>query len=215
LEKFSSMGNGFTFELETLIFAALAAAVSDLTLGENLFVYGDDIIVPTHASSNVLAVLRTFGFTPNTKKTFTSGSFRESCGGDYFLGYDVRSVFLKSEPSSPVEWIALHNHIRAKWPGAKHTLRVVIEQLPNVARLFGPSRLENTVLHSDDSRRWKSRTRDGITTVLGVVVDALKIPLSRWGDEFIVSLALLGVSSDGISPRGEVSGWRRVSLSIS
>lgn len=215
LEKFSSMGNGFTFELETLIFAALAAAVSDLTPGMDLFVYGDDIIVPTRASNDVLAILRNFGFTPNEKKTFTQGPFRESCGGDYFLGFDVRPVILDREPRTPMEWIALHNHIRRKFPSAKHTLRVVIEQLPEVARVFGPSRLDDTVLHTDDSHRWRPKIKDGIKTVLGLVAEATPIPLARWGDEFTVSLALLGVSSRGLVPRDSALSWKRVPLSIS
>jgi len=94
LEKFSSMGNGFTFELETLIFASLVACVysrhgRQAIYGENFAVFGDDIIVDSDLSSEVIAVLRYFGFTPNKRKTFTSGSFRESCGFDIFDGVDV------------------------------------------------------------------------------------------------------------------------------
>lgn len=50
LEKFSGMGNGYTFELETLIFlavcheCALRAGVRP-KVGRNLLVYGDDIII--------------------------------------------------------------------------------------------------------------------------------------------------------------------------
>jgi len=80
LEKFSSMGNGYTFELETTVFTAIALAVHpELTPGKDLFVYGDDIIVPTDVASDVLWALRFCGFTPNESKTFT-GAFRESCG---------------------------------------------------------------------------------------------------------------------------------------
>lgn len=215
LEKFSSMGNGFTFELETLIFAALAAAVSGLSLGEDLFVYGDDIIVPTHASADVLACLAAFGFTPNERKSFTSGPFRESCGGDYFVGYDVRGYFCKSEPSSPVEWIAMHNQLGKRFPSARHLHRTVIEQIPTRWRLFGPSRAGDLVLHSTVSRRWKSAFIDGIHFVKGVAQEPVKIPLDRWGSEFTVALALLGAQSSGLSPRGEVRGLREVSLSIS
>lgn len=81
LHKFSSMGNGFTFELETLIFAAIIHGCGG-KIGTDSFVYGDDIIIPTELSGDVLAALRYFGFTPNPRKTFVSGPFRESCGGD-------------------------------------------------------------------------------------------------------------------------------------
>lgn len=46
LQKFSSMGNGFTFPLETLIFYGLAYAASEDHGTTDVSVYGDDIIVP-------------------------------------------------------------------------------------------------------------------------------------------------------------------------
>jgi hypothetical protein len=45
LEKFSSMGNGFTFELESLIFWALASAASETLYRSTVGIYGDDVIV--------------------------------------------------------------------------------------------------------------------------------------------------------------------------
>lgn len=96
-EKFSSMGNGFTFELETLIFLSLAlACVSELGLSsEKVRVYGDDIIVPVQAYDSLVEVLAFCGFTVNSAKSFKSGLFRESCGKDYFNGIDVRPFFQK------------------------------------------------------------------------------------------------------------------------
>lgn len=47
LEKFSSMGNGFTFELETLVFSVLLSVAFGLKPGVDLWVFGDDIIVPS------------------------------------------------------------------------------------------------------------------------------------------------------------------------
>jgi len=87
LEKFSSMGNGFTFELETLVFLAIVLALNPAhKAGKNVFVYGDDIICPTRSSSDVIAALSFFGMTVNKEKSFTYGMFRESCGRDYFNG---------------------------------------------------------------------------------------------------------------------------------
>jgi len=54
LEKFSSMGNGYTFELETLIFASLCHACGAGSSGVDFLVYGDDIIVPTNVAGRVL-----------------------------------------------------------------------------------------------------------------------------------------------------------------
>jgi len=101
LEKFSSMGNGYTFELETVIFSAITAAVHEMVTGEaaklhqNVFVYGDDIICKTDVSLDVIAALRWFGFSLNERKSFVSGPFRESCGGDYFNGVPVRAHFFE------------------------------------------------------------------------------------------------------------------------
>jgi hypothetical protein len=99
LEKMSSMGNGFTFELESLLFWALAKAVS-VAHGEStehLSVYGDDIIVNGSVADSLIALLETLGFKTNNNKTFVRGPFRESCGKHYFLGADV-SPFKIVEP---------------------------------------------------------------------------------------------------------------------
>ncbi len=91
LEKFSSMGNGFTFALETLIFYAIAA--SCCSAGEPVRAYGDDIIVPAHRAKVTIEVLELCGFTINTAKSYVEGPFRESCGADYLLGIDIRPFY--------------------------------------------------------------------------------------------------------------------------
>lgn len=113
-EKFSSMGNGATFDLESLIFWALSSAVVELE-GYNPFwvnVFGDDIIVPSGCFDRLAQVLDSVGLIVNRSKSFGSGPFRESCGKDWFLGYDVRPVYLKDIPDKPIDWIILANQIR-------------------------------------------------------------------------------------------------------
>jgi len=109
-EKFSSMGNGATFELETLIFWAVCRACGVPV--DNLAVFGDDIVVPTAYSSKVIEALMFFGFQPNVKKTFTTGPFRESCGKDYFLGRDVRPLYLTKEVDNGQKLVNLANSMR-------------------------------------------------------------------------------------------------------
>jgi len=93
--KFTSMGNGFCFPLETLIFASLcAAAYSKLHLKPDFRVYGDDIIIRKAAFPHLLSLLKVCGFKVNPKKTFAKGPFRESCGADYWEGEDVRPIIL-------------------------------------------------------------------------------------------------------------------------
>jgi hypothetical protein len=93
--KFVSMGNGFCFPLETMIFASLCAvAYDEKGLKHDFHVYGDDIIVRQSVVHRVLELLRMCGFKANPKKTFTKGPFRESCGADWFEGQDVRPISL-------------------------------------------------------------------------------------------------------------------------
>lgn len=98
-QKFSSMGNGFTFALETMLFYAIVKAV-----GSNVCsVYGDDIICDASSYDAVVRLLRFFGFIPNQKKSFSTGPFRESCGADWFSGSNVRPFFFRSTPRNKHE----------------------------------------------------------------------------------------------------------------
>lgn len=103
LQKWSSMGNGYTFELETLIFyailqgvAAVKEATHDVAFGQ-VGAYGDDLIFPSDWYSLVTGTLNFLGFKVNKEKTFGKGLFYESCGSDWFTGRQVRPVFLRSQ----------------------------------------------------------------------------------------------------------------------
>jgi hypothetical protein len=113
-EKFSSMGNGSTFELETLIFLGLAhGCCRHLGLcTDQVLVYGDDIVIPVAAYDLLVEVLEFCGFSVNTKKSFSSGPFRESCGKDYYNGVEVRPFFLKEIPDETQSLFRLANGIR-------------------------------------------------------------------------------------------------------
>jgi hypothetical protein len=92
--KWSSMGNGYTFELETLIFLALARASGD----PRAVSYGDDIIVKSDCAPTLLTALNFLGFSVNSEKTYLTGLFFESCGSDWFCGINVRPFFLRGNP---------------------------------------------------------------------------------------------------------------------
>jgi hypothetical protein len=96
-EKFSSMGNGFTFELESLIFYALAfSCCKKLHLDTKMVsVYGDDVIIPVEAFDLFVEICKIYGFTVNVQKSYSSGHFRESCGSHYFDGKDCKPYYLK------------------------------------------------------------------------------------------------------------------------
>lgn len=107
--KFCSMGNGFCFPLETLIFAAACHSVGCGAPGTDFLVYGDDIIVRRDKYDELVRLLDLMGFSVNHEKSFNSGPFRESCGGDFFQGEDVRPVTLDYELSCPENIFKLLN----------------------------------------------------------------------------------------------------------
>ena len=95
-EKWSSMGNGYTFELETLLFASVVKAVCVIMKSDHSWaVYGDDIICPAQCTELIVQTLEWLGFALNMDKSFSLGPFRESCGKDYFHGHLVRPFFLR------------------------------------------------------------------------------------------------------------------------
>lgn len=108
--KFSSMGNGFTFPLETLIFFALADSISSGEAKKVTSVYGDDIIVDTERAGHVVRILEYCGFSVNLEKSFTEGPFRESCGADYLRGINIRPFYFK-ENLSCERIFSFHNYL--------------------------------------------------------------------------------------------------------
>lgn len=114
-EMFSSMGNGFTFELESLLFFALAKTVTYYGGWRGkVSVYGDDIIVPSAAFKTLKAVFGYFGFIINPKKSYATGLFRESCGAHFFGGQDVKPFYIKEPIASIPRLIHALNSLR-RW----------------------------------------------------------------------------------------------------
>lgn len=102
LRMISTMGNGFTFPLQTIIFACVVRSVYQM-MGLASFcpktqfgVFGDDIIVRREAYSFVCQMLQKLGFRVNDSKSFNTGMFRESCGYDWWNGAFIRGVYLVS-----------------------------------------------------------------------------------------------------------------------
>lgn len=114
-EMFSSMGNGFTFELESLLFFALMKTTQHF---ENvpgvISVYGDDLIIPSGMYESACWILSEFGFSVNESKSFSTGPFRESCGGHYFNGEDVTPFYLKRPVTHLTDVIRVANQFR-RW----------------------------------------------------------------------------------------------------
>ena len=235
LEKFSSMGNGFTFELETLLFWSLARAIQQIegtkecpyTPGLTTSVFGDDIIVPTSVSRSYIAALRFFGFTPNPDKTFVEGKFRESCGGDYHSGFDVRPHFQKEVCDEPHRLISLANGLRRF--GHRHghlggagTYRAswfkCLDGIPlNIRKCRGPEALGDLVIHDDEEYWIKSNPISERSSIRYLrvwrPVPNRVIGWENWRPGVVLACALYGVSSGtppvSTSEAASEETWRR------
>lgn len=215
LNKFSGMGNGYTFELESVIFMSIAQEVcSTMSLCDlpitGVNVFGDDIIVPTAASTLLVKVLKMCGLETNVQKTFVEGPFRESCGGDYFHGWAVRPFYLKENPYEPQHWMVVcnglyglaHDHAVDDW--LRRTLlncrTLALRAIPSaIRRCRGPKELGDIVIREDDpgtwSRRWTTKTRNSIRQILAYK-PVLRLQSTRFGgsvvgwEEFLPSVKL-------------------------
>jgi len=140
--KFVSMGNGFCFPLETLLFASLCAATYDeLSLKHDFVVYGDDIIIRQSAATRLLEILGVCGFKVNRNKTFLQGPFRESCGADWYEGKDVRPITLDYAFDSVENIFKFCNLVRQKEMSATffyEHLKFLEELVPPKLRFVRP-----------------------------------------------------------------------------
>ncbi len=112
-EKFSSMGNGYTFELESLIFWALAKSVvpSDHPNYDDISVYGDDVIIPSEYVGLYTEVCNHCGFSVNEKKSFSDSNFRESCGSYWWNGQNIKPIYFRKYFSTIQSVVSAHNRI--------------------------------------------------------------------------------------------------------
>jgi len=116
LTKFASMGSALTFPVEAMVFLTIIFVAVEKELNRPLVprdleryrgkvrVYGDDIIVPVDIVESVIDNLEAFGLKVNRRKSFWNGSFRESCGKEYYAGEDVSIVRVRRVfPTSPAD----------------------------------------------------------------------------------------------------------------
>jgi len=151
LEKFASAGSALCFPMEALVFfnAIVAHRIRSAQLPINastvqqysrdVYVYGDDIIVPVDEAPSICTALKLIGLKVNTAKSFWTGKFRESCGMDAYDGIDVTPVYCRRlfpanrrSPKEIVSWIEMANNFyrRGFWSTAK-SIREAIEKLLN------------------------------------------------------------------------------------
>lgn len=162
LNAYAGMGNGLTFPIESILFHCLSLACCEY-LGVKhpiVSVYGDDIIVSVEAAALIKTVFFEIGLIVNEEKSFVDGPFRESCGSDWFSGYDVRPVFVRDLISIELLY-SLHNQFFAK--GDEEVCDFILTNIRDDLRIFGPPGKGDGHLHSHE---WKDHasfiSRDGM-----------------------------------------------------
>lgn len=226
LEMMSSMGNGFTFALETALFLALARSVVPKELHNRICVYGDDIIVPAESAPELIDRLQFIGCKPNTSKTFLAGRFFESCGTDWFDGCNVRPFYLRTAVGNPVPWqVSAANNFR-HWlvrvfgycpASAKPLWDSLVAQVPSSWGHPVPPVLGDLGVHvAFSEREWKTPTQDhtyrdrGVKTVPGRTWEGVVVQHAAVASEKIdkrsfgvmaAALAVICTDNEGVNPR--------------
>lgn len=130
LKKFASMGSALCFPMEAMVFFLIIVsrrlqerklAVSPKNIqkmSRDVFIYGDDIIVPTDEAPSISVHLELFGLKVNQRKSFWTGGFRESCGVDAYDGNNVTPTYARHEfPSGRqdvnaiISWVSMANQL--------------------------------------------------------------------------------------------------------
>lgn len=172
LRKFASMGCALTFPVQMLVFRSLVIAAICRAEGDvspaairrwgrspDIGIFGDDIIIPSAFVQPVYDLFESVGLKINITKSFTSGPFRESCGGDYVSGVPVNPVYLRQrkprsrrDDSRLASWAAMSHLLNeAMLPGAAEAASKVVQDI------LGPAPSGSGALSV--SHPWRSRVR--------------------------------------------------------
>jgi hypothetical protein len=97
------------------------AGDTSVEIGQKVFIYGDDIVIPTEWASVCIPALEMFHLRVNVLKCCIKGYFRESCGVDAFKGINVTPLRLhtlwsdrKADGSAYVSFIAFANNMASR-----------------------------------------------------------------------------------------------------
>jgi len=181
LRKFASMGSALCFPVEAMYFYTICVkALLDSnelpytrrnikTVSAGVFVYGDDIIVPTEHAGTVLDYLRLYNCKVNTNKTFLTGKFRESCGVDAYDGNEITPIYVntlqpknRKHVSELISWTATANlfYRKGMWETARFMFSKVeriLGPLPYVSE-FSPALGITSFLGYRSAERWNDNT---------------------------------------------------------
>lgn len=180
LKKFASMGSALCFPVEAMYFYTICVGarlklhnlpvtyLNVRSMSRSVYVYGDDIIVPTNEAVFVGDHLQKYYCKVNMLKSFWNGSFRESCGMDAYKGEEVTPTYVRSMPPTNkrnaealVSWVETSNlfYKRGYWRTSDHMMKRVesiLGKLPIVSE-DSPALGRVSFQHSVSIDRWGSR----------------------------------------------------------
>lgn len=173
LRKFAPMGSALCFPIECIIFAAIVeyslSKVHRRGMAHNELysVYGDDLVVPAYGYGEVIKNLAIFGFIPNTRKSYNTGEYRESCGKEYYGGVDItplyyRVPFYNSRPSPSAygSWCSsANNAVEHRLPLYRWYLIQKILDASRGRAKFGHSPESSPTLYSSQPTNHRIRRR--------------------------------------------------------
>jgi hypothetical protein len=179
LRKFASQGTAATFPIQSICFLAIALGVSvkgeitERTIKElrgQVRVFGDDIIIPSYGYARLVRVMDLLQLKVSVTKSYVNGHFRESCGSDGYMGYDVTPVkpkkLIADSPASCQALVDTSNNLFNKglWNASESLRTLLPARLQRGIRIVGKHEAGFAGLTSfsgsDEShliQRWNSR----------------------------------------------------------
>jgi hypothetical protein len=164
----STMGNGFTFPLQTMLFGCVVSACNRFRSSTSRCnggvpgswgVFGDDICCHREVYSDVVRLLTLLGFQVNEQKSFVEGPFRESCGSDWFSGHNIRGVYIRTLRGMQSRYVAINRLTEWCERSGFYLTRTLTYLRTHVRGLYVP------LYENDDS---------------GIKVPLSVLPIKRW-----------------------------------
>jgi len=239
VRKYAPMGSALCFPVMGLVHFALITAIVEFFslpwMNFPVWVYGDDIVVPTRTARLVMTYLPIFGMKINKEKSFYNSRFRESCGVHAYNGVDITPIRFKSIVKSPArnqELIsAVKNEAALYKKGFKDTALLIRQQVQKVfqhrvnvssfpfvgpkSSVLGWIREANDaprVRHLGYKRRWVDNFQRFEYSVLVLEPRVEKPPLLSEGEGYLHALVMQPENDNIVEfgPQKQDVGARRV-----
>lgn len=172
LNKFAPMGSALCFPIECILFASIveyaSRKVHKRARERMLFsVYGDDLVVPSTYYDETINALRRCGFVVNGAKSFNTTHYRESCGKEYYRGYDITPLYYRTPfynrkitPSVYGSWCSSANNAYFhRLPMYRYFLLQKILSVRKMWPYFGASPSKSPYLFSPEPTNFHVKSR--------------------------------------------------------